>query len=536
MAKTRIKRGNKVYVYERENYRDEFGKVKHRKAQYLGIEETIDGKTWIIPPKKRQKDIEITSSVRYGDIAALFTLLKKYNIIETLNELIPRRGLPVGEVLTTLALNHIIDRETLNMLSKWYQDTALEDFMKIPSDKLNSTNLGAVMSTVKKLVPEGMVDVSIKLFDRIKHLENGSTSLLYDITSTYFYATKLPKARYGHNRDENNQPQINISLVATKDKGLPIFFRTYEGNITDVTTIKQMILDVKRIDFNIDALILDRGMSSKTNLKALAGSHLKIIGGIPLTSNEAKELVECDISEENELIRPSGLIYYEDKIETLFGIKGRAIVCFNHTDLEQERSLRLKKIAVAEKKIAEILSSHECDENSSCLGNEIKAAIKGVSDYFIVTKEDGKICVSPNVDNRKKGKLRDGKCLIFTTDFEKNAPEVISLYFEKDVIEKIFNCFKSWLDLQPVRHFDEGHIDVYVFVCYLAYLLLALFKHHLGTNGWEGVKESLDELGRIRKTTLTLGGEKIDKITVLTKEQKEIIEKLDLKEKLLFGV
>lgn len=536
MAKTRIKRGNKVYVYERENYRDEFGKVKHRKAQYLGIEETIDGKTRIIPPKKRQKDIEITSSVRYGDIAALFTLLKKYNIIETLNELIPRRGLPVGEVLTTLALNHIIDRETLNMLSKWYQDTALEDFMKISSAKLNSTNLGAVMSTVKKLVPEGIVDVSIKLFDKIKHLETGSTSLLYDITSTYFYATKLPKARYGHNRDENNQPQINISLVATKDKGLPIFFRTYEGNITDVTTIKQMILDVKRIDFNIDALILDRGMSSKTNLKVLAGSNLKIIGGIPLTSNEAKELVECDISEENELIRPSGLIYYEDKTETLFGIKGRAIVCFNHTDLEQERSLRLKKIAIAEKKIAEILSSHECDENSSCLENEIKAAIKGVSDYFIVTKEDNKICVSPNVNNRKKAKLRDGKCLIFTTDFEKNAPEVISLYFEKDVIEKIFNCFKSWLDLQPVRHFDEGHIDVYVFVCYLAYLTLALFKHHLGTNGWEGVKESLDELGRIRKTTLTLGGEKIDKITVLTKEQKEIIEKLDLMEKLLFGV
>ncbi|MFZ3385427.1 MAG: IS1634 family transposase, partial [Candidatus Methanoperedens sp.] len=293
--------------------------------------------------------------------------LKKYNIIETLNDLIPRRGLPVGEVLTTLAINHIIDRETLNMLSKWYQDTALEEFTKIPSDKLNSTNLGAVMSTVKKLVPEGIVDLSIKLFDKIKYLETGSTSLLYDITSTYFYATKLPKARYGHNRDENNQPQINISLVATKDKGLPIFFRTYEGNITDVTTIKQMILDVKRIDFNIDALILDRGMSSKTNLKALAGNHLKIIGGIPLTSNEAKELVECDISEENELIRPSGLIYYEDKPETLFGIKGRAIVCFNHTDLEQERSFRLKKIAVAEKKIAEILNSHGCDENSSCL-------------------------------------------------------------------------------------------------------------------------------------------------------------------------
>ena len=30
MAKTRIRRGSRVYVYERENYRDSTGKVKHR--------------------------------------------------------------------------------------------------------------------------------------------------------------------------------------------------------------------------------------------------------------------------------------------------------------------------------------------------------------------------------------------------------------------------------------------------------------------------------------------------------------------------
>ena len=42
----------------------------------------------------------------------------------------------------------------------------------------------------------------------------------------------------------------------------------------------------------------------------------------------------------------------------------------------------------------------------------------------------------------------------------------------------------------------------------------------------EGVQGSLDELGRVRKTTVDFGDKKIDKITVLTKEQKEIIEKL----------
>ena len=278
-----------------------------------------------------------------------------------MNDFIPRRGLPVGEVLASLSINHIIDRETMTMFSKWYQDTALEDFTKIASSKLNSTNLGAVMDTTKKLFPEGIVDVCIQIFNKIKHLEKGSSALLYDITSTYFYATKIPKVRFGNNKDENDQPQINISLVVTKNEGLPVFFRTYEGNISDVTTIQQLILDIKRIQFQIEAIILDRGMTSRTNLQALAGNQIKFIGGIPLTSN-------------------------------------------------------------------------------------------------------------------------------------------------------------------------EGHIDVYIFICYLAYLAIALYKNQISANGWEGVREGLDEMGRIRKTTLTIGGEKIEKLTVFTKEQKEILKKLGLEE------
>ena len=441
MAKTRIRRGSRVYVYERENYRDSTGKVKHRNTRYLGVEVTINGEKQIIPPKKRLKEFEITKSVRYGDITVLFDLFKQYGLIELLNGLLPRRGLPAGEVFASLAINHIIDRETLNKFSRWYRDTALEELTGITQEKLNSSNLGAVMKTGSKIGPEGIVDVCIALFNKIKQLETETSTLIYDITSTYFYSTKLSKARLGYNRDDNSLPQINIGLVATKDKGLPILFRTYEGNITDVRTIEQLIADVKRVGLGIDAIILDRGMASRNNLLMLDGDNLKIIGGIPLTSNEAKELVMCDVSEDNELMRPSGLIYYEDKATSLFGIPGRAIICFNHNDLEVERTARLKKIDVAEKKVAEILSSHTGNETLKGLEKEIKAAIRGVSDY--------------------------------------------------------------------------------IFICYLAYLALALYKHHLGVTGWEGVEDSLDELGRIRKTTLDFGGERRDKISVLTKENFE---------------
>ena len=67
---------------------------------------------------------------------------------------------------------------------------------------------------------------------------------------------------------------------------------------------------------------------------------------------------------------------------------------------------------------------------------------------------------------------------------------------------------------------------MFIFSFAIAYLVLALYKHQMGVTGWKGVQGSLDELGRVRKATVDFGDEKIDKITVLTKEQKEIIEKL----------
>ena len=527
MAKNRIRRGNRVYVYERENYRDEFGKVKHRNTQYLGVEETVDGKTVITPPKRRRKDFQVIKSVRYGDIAVLYTILEEHGIITLLDELIPRRGLPVGDVFASLAINHIIDRKSLNKFSKWYDDTALAHFTKILGNKLNSTNLGAVMDALK-IGPEGIVDVCIGLFKEISHLETELNTLFYDITSTYFYGTTLPKVRRGYSRDENNLPQINIALAVTQNKGFPLFFRTYEGNIPDVKTITQLVHDVKRVGLRSGVIILDRGMISTGNLRCLAESGLKVICGVPLTSNEAKGLVMQKISEENELIRPSGLLYYEDVPTTLFGIPGRAIVCFNHADLEKERTTRLKKTLIAEKKIEELLASKDRDLNG--LKQEIKTAIYGVSKYFIVSQEDDKITVIPHIKNRREAKLCDGKYLIFTTDSEKSADKIISQYFGKDIIEKIFDCFKNWLDMHPVRHFDDGRVDVYVFVCFLAYLALTLYKDRLDSHGWGGVKTGLDELGRIRKTTLDFGGERVDKITVLTKEQEEIIARLGLKE------
>jgi len=42
----------------------------------------------------------------------------------------------------------------------------------------------------------------------------------------------------------------------------------------------------------------------------------------------------------------------------------------------------------------------------------------------------------------------------------------------------------------------------YNFICYLAYLTLARYKHHLGVTGWAGVEDSLHSFSVVAYTTL----------------------------------
>ena len=80
-------------------------------------------------------------------------------------------------------------------------------------------------------------------------------------------------------------------------------------------TVEQLIADVKRIGISIDAIIQDRGTASRNNL-----------------------------------MRPSGLIYYEAIVTSLFDIPDRAIICFNHSDLEVTLvKISLKRYSIASK-------------------------------------------------------------------------------------------------------------------------------------------------------------------------------------------
>lgn len=67
--------------------------------------------------------------------------------------------------------------------------------------------------------------------------------LAYDTTSVSSYSKLLKQVRYGKNKDHDPLPQINLALLYGEQSRLPVYYRKLPGNISDVKTIRKLLLD-----------------------------------------------------------------------------------------------------------------------------------------------------------------------------------------------------------------------------------------------------------------------------------------------------
>ncbi len=62
--------------------------------------------------------------------------------------------------------------------------------------------------------------------------------LVYDVTNTYLYGSKCQLGKLGKSKDgKRGNPLIQIGLVTTQKEGIPVFHKTFSGNIHDSRTL-----------------------------------------------------------------------------------------------------------------------------------------------------------------------------------------------------------------------------------------------------------------------------------------------------------
>jgi len=468
------------------------GKVVQKHIRYVGRE--LNGE---IIKSGTIEDVEVTKVTTWAPLLVLDTLAKQISLSEILGD--------YGDYLLSLAYAHCLEPKSVNKMEDWYQRTDLHTMLNIKevSEKKLYHAMDSITDKNSDLIQK-------KIFNSVKHIHKlKPKGYFFDVTNVYFYGTECPIAKKGKNKDGKHKPQIQIGLAVTEDEGIPIFHKTFEGNIFDSRIMNDMMTMFHDLNIRDVFMVWDRGVTSEENIIDAKRTGFEVICGLAIKQNVQK-YVDKIIKNESFLklknrVRLKKTILYCLKQKYQYGkINGYIIVCFN------EETARLNK----EKRIDNIYKAKE-------LIKQNKPISEGIKKYF----KENEINEKSLFDAQKY----DGYSVLFTTkDLE--IEKIVRHYFEKDKVEKAFRSLKSILGLQPIKHWIEERVKSHVFICYLSYLLISLLESKLITQNISPIT-ALDKLSTACKVHIKNKRlkEEFTKTVTLTKEQEKIMKAVDKK-------
>ena len=121
----------------------------------------------------------------------------------------------------------------MHNVKPWYEGSVLS--LEYPELPLKSQNISNLLAKV------GDSNITIAFMSRMLGNLGTKHTLIYDLTSFSSYSQMMNILEYGYNRDSCYLPQINLSMIVDKEKGISVMYDIYPGSIVDVTTLKNTI-------------------------------------------------------------------------------------------------------------------------------------------------------------------------------------------------------------------------------------------------------------------------------------------------------
>lgn len=530
IVKKQIK--GQTYYYEYESYRVN-GTVKHRCVRYLGKSKDI-GKKSSVPT-----DITVKNSLDYGSVMALYTIAERIGLSKIIYQATMKGGgIHIGKLAEIMIINRCLEPVSRNKLPNWYEKTVLPFLLDIPAEKVHTQ---IFYNAMNYFTDKAILRIQKEVYRNVKRIYGVDTStIFYDLTSTYFEGTHCPLGKFGHSTDHRpDKLQINISMGVDRDC-IPITHDVFTGSVRDVTTVQGFAQKLKK-EFNLKApvVVIDRGMLSQKNLEGLMGLKYHYIAARKMGAQE--RLVVQGIPAE-EFTKATVATYSEGREVFLAEKKvdgKRWIFCWNKKKAEDDKAFRDRMIARSLQDLEKIRKG--CGKRSLRTKEQIyHATLK------VIERDGTKRYITLEINKRGAPRLNfklsnteiekeqrlDGKFILETSEHKLNGIEIVQAYHTRDVIEKFFQMLKDIVELRPSYVYTEQHVKAHVFLCTLAVLLLSLLRKILrkaGKDTMTSVKalEILDGIKRV-EFSLNEGKDFIIRTTTFTDTQREIISILNV--------
>jgi len=372
----------------------------------------------------------------------------------------------------------------LQIAQSWYDKTALDDLLGVPTNKINDDRLYRTLDT---LMPH-KDDLCRHLQGRYGELFGATFDFLfYDITSTYFEggAQENPQAKRGYSRDNRPDcPQVCIGLVTTKE-GLPIAFEIFDGNRPDVTTTQEMVhmMETKYGHAN-RVWVMDRGMVSEKNLEFMRKSKTRYLVGTPksLLKRYEQQLLDKDWKEVQSGVEVK-LCPSPESDETF-------ILCRSKGRKEKENAILNRFVVRLEEKLnglalqafAGRLKDKQKTERQ--IGRLLERNSRAASLFTVtVTEKDNRLSINiKKNEERYQWAVNTGGSYILRTNWNETDPTILwNTYIQLTEVEDAFRTAKHDLGMRPIFHQKQGRTQAHILVCFLSLVMWRTLQQWMKT-------------------------------------------------------
>jgi transposase len=415
------------------------------------------------------------------------------------------RACRLTEVMT---LNRLICPSSEHAMPDWIRRTALGDILQEDFSELEDE---ALYRNLDRLHPNRET-IERALAENEKTLFNlDDTVYLYDLTSTYFegQATANPQAKRGYSRDKRPDcKQVVVGLVLDRD-GFPKAHEIFDGNTQDRRSLDQMLDALeKRTGKKLGAtVIVDRGMAFEENLEQIGKRKLHyLVAGRQSERNQWLEELENDDGWEQVHRTPSPRNPFQKKtrVEIKRQQKGDIVylLCRSEGREEKDRAIREKQetklIADLNRLQQRVAKGRLKRENKiqQAIGRLLERYPR-VARYYQISYDAVQKNLSWNelADKKVTAKKLDGSYVLKTDRQDLSADEIWRTYILLTHVEDAFRDIKSPLMERPIFHHLQNRTQTHIFLCVLAYHLLAAIEHRFLQAGvhtsWGTIRDQL---------------------------------------------
>lgn len=535
-----MKKG-RPYFYIREIKRVN-GKPKVVSQLYLGSVEKIAQR--FEQAEQLRKPLRL-KSLSYGALFAAYEIEKELDTIGLIDSIVPRRpkeeGPSIGEYFFYAWINRLICPKSKRSLADWYNHTAVAQIRPVSLEDLTSQRYWEKWDRVR---PEHIDKISQTFFKRVWQLQPVPPEyLLFDTSNYYTFMasdTDSDLCQRGHNKaGKHHLRQLGLALLVDRRTHLPVFYRTYEGNVHDSKLFRRVIDEMFGVmcDFNQTkqrlTVVFDKGMNSEQAI-AIIDDHTRIHFITTYSTHFIEELAGTDLRKFSPLDIEKNRQLLEDEREQdcmlalrtsmeLWGQDRTVVVTYNPRTARKQHYTLERKLESLRETLLEFRrkyrEQHAHWRNPETIQERYHRACEKLhigSQYYQL--EFGDRRKAPEMGFRKnqyqitKAASLFGKNVIVTDNHDWTTEEIVQLSLDRYGVEKQFRDSKSsdHIQVNPFYHWTDSKIRCQLLTCVIALTVLRLLEimvntYRKGTERLSG-RKILEEMSHLNSTWLWYAG------------------------------